>query len=295
MSSTSRPTRRGIVIGASAAVLAPIVAAGGLPAGSSRFTADVATAERRYAVPVHVHMPKGGADLPVVIVMHGVGRNAGGYRDQWRDLADTHDLVVVVPEFSKADFPGREAYNFGGMVTAEGQPKPRASWTFELVDQVFRRFVAVAGSSATGYDLYGHSAGAQFAHRFALFGSSPLARRIISANAGAYAWPSFDRPYPYGLGGTALTSADLTVFLKREGVVLLGDADVDPHHSSLPKDPMAAAQGPHRFARGQAFYRALQAASIAVGGPLGWRLEIVPGVDHSNSGMAAAAARLLSR
>lgn len=292
-------TRRSVVAGASASLVAGSASAAGMSPGSSMYVAKVSTSERGYEMPVHIHVPKdghvpkGGANRPVLFVMHGLNRNASEYRDQWRDLAETHNFVLIVPEFSKADFPDREGYNFGGMITAAGVPKPRTTWTFSLIDQVFNSFVTQAASPATGYDLYGHSAGAQFAHRFALFGSSTLARRIVSANAGAYAWPTFVRPYPYGLGGTELSQADLATFLTREAILLLGEADIDPKHASLPNDPAAQSQGPHRFARGQAFYGALKDAATAAGVTLGWRLATVPGVAHSNSGMASAAARVL--
>ena len=51
--------------------------------------------------PVHL-----AADRPVVFVMHGVNRNADEYRDQWHDLANEHDFLLVVPEFSERKFPG---------------------------------------------------------------------------------------------------------------------------------------------------------------------------------------------
>ena len=41
------------------------------------------------------------ADRPMVFVMHGVKRNADVYRNAWKELARQHNLLVVVPEFSK--------------------------------------------------------------------------------------------------------------------------------------------------------------------------------------------------
>ena len=73
----------------------------------------------------------------------------------------------------------------------------------------------------------------------------------------------------------------------------LGDKDIDPNHASLPRDPEAMAQGPHRFARGTAFFDALDAAAKRRPFRFAWRKVIVPGVAHDNAGMAVAAAEVL--
>ena len=51
----------------------------------------------------------------LVVVMHGRKRNAEEYRDQWSDFANELNLVVVVPEFSEAQFPMVWGYNYGGI------------------------------------------------------------------------------------------------------------------------------------------------------------------------------------
>ena len=46
---------------------------------------------------IHLSRPVNLApDRPVVFVMHGMKRNADEYRDQWHDLADKHDFLLVV-------------------------------------------------------------------------------------------------------------------------------------------------------------------------------------------------------
>ncbi|HSH45457.1 MAG TPA: hypothetical protein VK966_06360, partial [Longimicrobiales bacterium] len=67
--------------------------------GSWVFDDTPATAER--PVPVWYHRPEdAGPDAPFVFVIHGMGRNADGYRDAWIEDADRYGFVVVVPEFS---------------------------------------------------------------------------------------------------------------------------------------------------------------------------------------------------
>jgi hypothetical protein len=82
-------------------------------------------------MPVYVHRPERWTENDrVVIVMHGTNRDADRYRDEWKAHADDHNLLLVVPEFSRAKFPSRGTYNFGNVGDDKGQPNPSESWTF---------------------------------------------------------------------------------------------------------------------------------------------------------------------
>lgn len=81
--------------------------------------------------------------------------------------------------------------------------------------------------------------------------------------------------------------------LSRPLVVLLGSEDTDPEDSSLPRRPGAMAQGPHRVARGDRFFRTAEAEAERLGISLGWQKRGVPGVGHDNKRMAPAAAALI--
>jgi hypothetical protein len=295
MPSSLISTRRGILAGAlllgcgRALAQKPAV-----PVGVSDYVASVIIGASHYNMRVFANVPLSGVmGKPVLFVMHGVQRDADRYRDEWRMLSDRYGVVVLVPEFSEANFPKRENYNFGGMVARDGTMKPRGLWHWQVIEQIFKEFRSRSGSDASGFDLFGHSAGAQFAHRYALFEASPLAQRIISANAGSYSMPVMGKQFPWGIGGVGLGNTDLKDFLVRDGILMLGDADTDPKHKSLPRDPEAQGQGPHRLARGEAFYAALEAAAAAQCVKLGWTKVLVPGVAHDNAGMGAAAAKLL--
>jgi hypothetical protein len=50
-----------------------------------------------------------------------------------------------------------------------------------------------------GYDMYGHSAGAQFVHRYLQFYDSPKVKKAVAANAGWYTFPNEAINYPYGI------------------------------------------------------------------------------------------------
>jgi poly(3-hydroxybutyrate) depolymerase len=247
-------------------------------------------------LPVWYQLPDTvSADTPVVFVMHGVNRDADRYRDEWAALARKHGFIVVVPQFSREDFPGSRGYNTGYFSEKDGTPRPRALWSFAAIEPLFddvrRRF----GTSDTRYDIYGHSAGAQFVHRYVLFMPEARIGRAIAANAGWYTMPDRMIAFPYGLGETPVDAAGLKQSLGQPLTVLLGTADTDREDKDLRKTPEADAQGPHRYARGQAFYAAGQKAATDAGAAFGWRLERVPGIGHSNAGMAGAAAALLAQ
>ena len=234
--------------------------------------------------PVHL-----APDRPVVFVMHGVQRNADEYRDQWHELAMEHDFLLVVPEFSDGDFPESEAYNLGNVFDGEGNRRPESAWSFSSIERIFDEVCNRFGMTVNTYALYGHSAGAQFVHRFLFHVPGARVTRAVAANAGWYTMPDFGVAYPYGLQGSAVTGEMLGKALQLPLTVLLGEEDTDPEHESLRRTPEALAQGLHRFARGQAFYAAAQAAARRTGVPFNWQLATVPGADHDNRLMAPAA------
>lgn len=223
-----------------------------------------------------------GSDAPVVFVMHGVRRDADRYFADWRPLAAKHGFVLVVPEFAQADFPGADAYNLGGILDSQGRATPRAGWAFAAIEPLFDAVRARHGLERTQYILYGHSAGAQFAHRFAMLGQGPRAQMVISANAGWYTFPT-ETPWPYGFAGLPSDLLDRRAALAAPLVILAGEADIDPNHASLRHTPEADAQGPNRFQRAQAFYRAGAEAAARAEVEYGWACLTAPGVDHDDA------------
>src|SRR5262245_22792811 len=70
-------------------------------AGSFQFADELGNADR--PITVWYYAPaKLQANSPVVFVMHGMGRNASQYRDQWIEHAEKHNFLLIAPEFSNA-------------------------------------------------------------------------------------------------------------------------------------------------------------------------------------------------
>jgi poly(3-hydroxybutyrate) depolymerase len=228
-------------------------------------------------------------DRPVVFVMHGMKRNADEYRDQWHDLAEEHDFLLVVPEFRDQDFPDSEAYNLGNVFDGHGGRRPQTEWSFSAIERIFDDVRKRFGMTAEGYAMYGHSAGAQFVHRFLFHVPDARVTRAVAANAGWYAMPDFSIERPYGLRDSGVTREMLKEALQRPLTILLGEEDTEPEPPSLRRTQEALVQGAHRFARGQAFFAAGQAAARDLDVPFAWQLATVPEADHDNRLMAPAA------
>lgn len=235
------------------------------------------------SVPVYyVTGERPSATATILIVMHGVERNAAEYRDAWADLARDRDMIVVAPEFSDDDFPGSAEYNLGGL--ASGGVLDGA---YGYIEDLFHETRRLAGGEQTGYEMFGHSAGAQFVHRFVMFAPRAAVTVAVAANAGWYTMPDDDADFPFGLGGSDAPDFSGRRAFDRELVVLLGTDDTGTEN--LRQDAGADAQGETRLERGHAFFERASDAAARDGVELRWQLVEVPGVDHDKERMARAA------
>jgi poly(3-hydroxybutyrate) depolymerase len=240
------------------------------------------------ALTVFAVEPEGLApDAPVVIVMHGVKRNADDYRDNWVDLANTYGFRIYAPMFDQASFPGADYYNLGGVGTD-------AVSAYDAIEPMFDFVISHRGVTAGHYTIFGHSAGSQFVHRFVCFADPARMDLAITANAGWYTMPTDEAAWPYGLGGIDTADCNVSSWLARPMLVLLGDRDVDPMDPNLRRTPEALAQGQTRFERGHRFYDLASRVAEALDVEFGWTKQVVPGVAHDNRGMALAAADVIA-
>jgi hypothetical protein len=275
---------------------------GAVGEGEAQATKDLAAGDGEFLFdswagrPVRVwyHRPETVTPTtPVLFVMHGVKRDADRYRDEWSAIAEQRGFMLVVPEFSDRDFPGAASYNLGFVLDDRGHRQPRERWSFSVIESLFDAVRAMTGTRVETYDLYGHSAGAQFVHRYLMFVPEARVGQAIAANAGWYTMPDTDVEFPYGLGASGVSEGDLRRALGRRLTVLLGTDDTDPQHPKLRRTPEAMAQGEDRLTRGEAFLKAAETAAADMKAPLGWQLRRVDGIGHDNGAMAGPSAALL--
>lgn len=232
--------------------------------------------------------------MPVVFVHHGVARNGRDYRDYWLGHVDARGVLAISVEFPESSFPEYLCYNFGNLHAKDGTANPRAAWTFGIDTRLFAALRAQGITTAPRYGLFGHSAGGQYVHRMLSFGYREHVGVAVSANAGTYAMPDLAIDWPWGLGSTDVTPADLPDWLGFPLTVMAGTNDTKTTGRFFPKGPRSMKQGPTRYARAHNYVAAGRAAAQALGVPFAWRVLDVPGVGHDGRGMADAAAPLIA-
>jgi poly(3-hydroxybutyrate) depolymerase len=261
-----------------------------LPPGKSQFALEVAGT----VLEIHAYKPQGYAGGPLLLSLHGLGRNVSGYRDYAVPLADSHGLLVIAPLFDRERFPVWR-YQTGGIVrdqraTGEFQVEPAEQQTGQILLALIDAIRTAEGRPELPYYLMGHSAGGQALSRFAAF-APHAARRILIANPSTYLWPSRDKRFPYGFGGLpeAFSGDDaIRRYLAQPITILLGTADVK-RGADLNVREGAERQGANRYERGLNAYRAAQRVAREKSWAFHWQLVEIPGVGHSARRMYGAA------
>lgn len=232
---------------------------------------------------------KGKAD--VQFVMHGDGRNADTYFKAWKAFSDSLGFVLIVPEFDKEQFPV-SLYHQGNVMAADSSFNASEDRVYKLIDGIFEFFVDHSEIKADRFNIYGHSAGGQFVHRFMMLGGSRHVGRAVAANPGWYSFPTDSVAWPYGAMGL-VTADEKKSFYAKDMVVLLGEADTLRYNNNLHISPAADAQGLNRLERGKTYFEWCRRDAESLGLDFNWELEFVPGVGHSNTKMAPAAVKVL--
>jgi len=291
-----------------------------LKTGSGAFLIDGGKEHLGRTIKVYYHMPENYTkDSNVLIVVPGAGRNGDSYRDAWIEKSEQYGVLILSPMYEETQYPF-EDYHLGGVIespnlmesvtfventniarlneevfTCTFNPN-RDEWLFNDFDRLFDLVVAATNSSQTQYDIFGHSAGGQILHRFAIFQPDSRARRIVAANPGFYTLPDFDTDIPLGLKSTPLTEEDLQQSFRKRLVVFVGALDNEQEQGgTMLRSPTVDRQGTHRLARGRFFYNFAERQAQAMRSTFNWTLEIIPNVGHDQEKMGQAAADYLYR
>ena len=227
---------------------------------------------------------------PLLVVFHGVQRNAEDYRNFAITMAERFGAIVVAPLFDASRFPSVR-YQRGGLIGADGTAQPSEKWTYAIVPKLVAHVRALEGKApaALPYYLIGHSAGGQFLVRMAAFLPGDAAR-IVAGNPGSHLFPTRDQNFGYGFGGLpAELSRDEVIrrYLAAPLTFYLGTGDVTPEHS-FDASPAGMIQGAHRLARGRACFAAAQKLAQERGWAFNWRKVETPGIGHEAAFMFAA-------
>lgn len=228
-------------------------------------------------------------DRPVVIVLHGINRNLDYTMNTWEPLADRFGFMVVVPHFDDRAFPG--AFGYGQGSVRDGTV-PRNS-AFNAIGPIFAEVRQRYHLQRDGFRLFGHSAGAQFVHRFLYFNPQAPVERAVISMGGWYTLPDPGEDWPYGLNGTAVSRSDLERIMALRVVLQVGSLD-RKRDENLRETREADAQGRNRVTRGFNYFEAMQDRAEGFRTPFNWRFIVVPQAGHDSEAGAYDAAAWLA-
>ena len=229
-----------------------------------------------------LYVPKGydgQARLRLLVVMHGAGRRAEEYAGEFTDFADRHRYMILAPLF-----PRGERYQHLGI--GEDDVIRADLRLLDLVDEIGGRYNV---ETAT-FDLFGFSAGGQFAHRFMYVHPGRL-RAVVIAAPGTVTLPSIRDRWPGGvadLGTLTNVRFDLAQVWRVRPMLIVGEDDVDDEN--LNESEEANRFGQTRLQRARALHAAWLEARIH------HEYVEVPGLGHElDDRIASPAERFLAR
>ena len=140
--------------------------------------------------------------------------------------------------------------------------------------------------------MYGHSAGAQFIHRYMLLSNDYRISNTVIANAGWYTFLNGSK-FPYGIKDTPINISSERVrwFMSSKTNLLIGDSDVGLQSLNTSKGAMR--QGNNRLERANNYFSSLILLGEENKIPFRWNFHLIKGVAHSNAEMTPAAAKIL--
>ncbi|PQJ79699.1 hypothetical protein [Polaribacter porphyrae] len=233
-----------------------------------------------YHIPTNVN-----SNTKVLFVFHGGGRNAKDYRDAIIKKANEHQFIAIVPEFSIENFPGGDGYNLGNVFIDGDNPtantlNPKNEWTFSIVESIFDFVKQEIENTSEKYQIIGHSAGAQFAHRLFMFIPSASYDKIVLSSAGWYTVPNFTIDFPYGYQKSPLENININDLFSKKIFIQVGEYDNDPNASGLRRNQFADVQGINRFERAYHFYDKAKELADLNNISFNWKVRTNLGLNH---------------
>jgi pimeloyl-ACP methyl ester carboxylesterase len=140
-------------------------------------------------------------DTEVIFVIHGNNRNADDYLSAWIPLVQNKNVIIAAPIFDKKNFRYfflLESAESNGTINERSD-----SYINTSISLFFNYFKSRFALNANTYKMFGHSAGAQFTHRYMLLSNDQRISDTVIANAGWYTFLNGEQ-YPYGIKDTPI-------------------------------------------------------------------------------------------
>jgi alpha-beta hydrolase superfamily lysophospholipase len=219
-------------------------------------------------------LPEGPAHRGVLAVVHGRGRAARRIAEAFAGPATAAGFALVAPRFKVERFDGYQLLRGDGVPLGAVAPFEAAC----------RAAAEAACVDAGPVSLLGCSAGAQFAHRYAMRAPERV-RRLVLLAPGWYTMPDATLAFPLGTAPSLDAPGGLgglDAFDRVPVRVFVGAADVHRDAALRTSRHLDTTQGAHRLARAERWVRAVAASRAARAGVAAEvALELLPTTAHS--------------
>ena len=218
-----------------------------------------------------------------------LAEHARRYAERWRPFADREKVILIIPALGSGKHAG-----YRELVPVDGI---RADLVVNQLVDHYRTLLPMGAHS--GFFMYGHSAGAQFACRYALAHPDRLRGLVLSA-PGRYAFPDPAVSWPYGMGSTTeknpphpqlaipFPSAWTKVACGLPTNIVVGSRDTSLQ-AEAPGHPRRS-----RLDHAIQWKTAMNDLAAASTCPRRVELTLVPGASHDPAGLLTVSQRVLS-
>ena len=231
-------------------------------------------------------------DTKVIFVIHGNSRNAEDYLSAWIPHVINKNVIVAAPQFRKIDFR-----YFFLLEMAESSGKVNSNkneYINNSISLFFNYLKSKFSLSTETYRMFGHSAGAQFTHRYMLLSMDNRISNSVIANAGWYTFITDDE-FPYGINNSPINISNEQIkwFMSQKVNLLIGSDDIG--FRSVNSSKGANLQGSTRVDRAANYFDSLIMSAENRGYALRWNYRVLDRVDHDYIKVTPYAAQILLR
>ena len=229
-------------------------------------------------------------DTQLLFIIHGNSRNAEDYISAWIPYISYKNIIVVAPQFNKNSF---RYFFLLESATSSGKINNNPdNYINNSISSFFNFFQSKFSLSTNKYKMFGHSAGAQFTHRYMLLSNDKRISNAVIANAGWYTFLNGNN-FPYGIKNSPIdiSSDHIKWFMSNKTSLLIGNNDINL--KSVNSSKGAQRQGITRVDRAESYFNSLINISDNNNIPFRWSYKVVDKADHDYLKMTPVAAKIL--
>jgi len=226
----------------------------------------------------------------ILFVIHGNNRNAEDYISAWIPFIENKNIIVVAPKFDKKNF--RYFFLLESATSTGEINKNSDEYINKSISLFFNFFKSKYSLDTNKYKMFGHSAGAQFTHRYMLLSDDRRISNAVIANAGWYTFLNGEN-FPYGIKNTPIDISNdhIKWFMSNKASLLIGNNDTKLNNVNSSKGAMR--QGVTRVDRANTYFKSLVNIADTNNIPFRWSFKVIDGVSHDYTKMTTEAAKIL--